>query len=660
MGIRIDQVNLNSFAKVFPLKSDVSNIVQENLTGSDSIEIVPIIDPVSNNTSSVTFNVKPATESTVGGVKEGENINISEDGTISVPTATEDTLGVVSVGSNLYLDGGHINVNIASAQQKGIVQVGDNIDVENGTISVPKASSDQLGLVKIGRNIKQNQDGTIYVDDIKWDDATETTKGVVQVGDNIDVTEGVISVPVASSSQKGVVQVGNNIQTSNGVISVATGSKSQKGALQVGNNIDVTDGVISVGSATKSQKGVVQVGNNIEVNNGTISVNVGSKTQKGVLGIGSNLKEENGNVNVGIASKTEKGILQVGQNLNISNGVISSDVNKDYVDQKAAESIQRDQELEASIARLNTKVEEHETKITSLTNSVKLLQQYQLTSSAIIEELETRITLLEKLVSQEVLSIRPLLDRSFFIGSVTLNGHGNPTKVTLPDATFTNTNYRVIITPNSASNGNLGEYWIEDKTTSSFTVVNTGRATMIRCDFLIMTAETFSKPYNASSFPYQKGTGQFNGSTGRQVTLGTAMPDANYVVMIMPCKKSTTNYGDLGEYWVSNKTTTGFKVFNSGADTVSSFDYIVIKTGTPTYNETTNPIIEGKSSFANAGKQVTFESGMTHTNYSVLITPSENPGGDLGEYWVENKSTNTFTVANTGSSTCKFDYIIVG
>lgn len=51
---------------------------------------------------------------------------------------------------------------------------------------------------------------------------------------------------------------------------------------------------------------------------------------------------------------------------------------------------------------------------------------------------------------------------------------------------------------------------------------------------------------------------------------------------------------------------------------------------------------------------------MTHTNYSVLITPSENPGGDLGEYWVENKSTNTFTVANTGSSTCKFDYIIVG
>jgi hypothetical protein len=60
--------------------------------------------------------------------------------------------------------------------------------------------------------------------------ATTSSKGVVQVGDNINVSSGTISVPEATTSAKGVVQVGNNINVSSGTISVpnadaATGTK---------------------------------------------------------------------------------------------------------------------------------------------------------------------------------------------------------------------------------------------------------------------------------------------------------------------------------------------------------------------------------------------------------------------------------------------------
>ena len=53
----------------------------------------------------------PATGSTTGTVKIGNNINVTGDGTISVPTATNTTLGVVKAGTNVTIDGsGAVNV----------------------------------------------------------------------------------------------------------------------------------------------------------------------------------------------------------------------------------------------------------------------------------------------------------------------------------------------------------------------------------------------------------------------------------------------------------------------------------------------------------------------------------------------------------------------
>ena len=64
----------------------------------------------------------------------------------------------------------------------------------------------------------------------------------------------------ATTGQKGIVQVGTNIDVAGGVISVATGSKTNLGVLSVGSNIDVTvGGEISVKSANTSQRGIVQL-----------------------------------------------------------------------------------------------------------------------------------------------------------------------------------------------------------------------------------------------------------------------------------------------------------------------------------------------------------------------------------------------------------------
>lgn len=82
----------------------------------------------------------------------------------------------------------------ASKTIKGLVQVGDGIDVNEGVISVPSATIP---------------------------DASKTVKGQVRIGDGIDVADGVISVPIASDTVAGSVKIGDGITIENGVISAA-------------------------------------------------------------------------------------------------------------------------------------------------------------------------------------------------------------------------------------------------------------------------------------------------------------------------------------------------------------------------------------------------------------------------------------------------------
>jgi len=67
-----------------------------------------------------------------------------------------------------------------------------------------------------------------------------------------------------------------------------------------------------------------------------------------------------------------------------------------------------------------------------------------------------------------------------------------------------------------------------------------------------------------------------------------------------------------------------------------------------------------ESSFAGAGSYRTvYISGFNSTNYGVSITPTSNPGGNIGEYYVT-KYSGYFEVRNSGTSQASFDAIVTG
>ena len=95
--------------------------------------------------SNINFKqVAKATDSTLGVVSAGNNIDIDTDGEISVPTATATELGVVKVpsASAVTLSSGDLDVQVASATELGVVKVDDTtIKVDsNGVLAAQIAS----------------------------------------------------------------------------------------------------------------------------------------------------------------------------------------------------------------------------------------------------------------------------------------------------------------------------------------------------------------------------------------------------------------------------------------------------------------------------------------------------------------------------------------
>lgn len=63
----------------------------------------------------------------------------------------------------------------------------------------------------------------------------------------------------------------------------------------------------------------------------------------------------------------------------------------------------------------------------------------------------------------------------------------------------------------------------------------------------------------------------------------------------------------------------------------------------------------GTDSFAGISASVTVTfSGRDTTDYHVSITPTESPGGNLGEVWVTVDDADNFTVYNSGTATTGF------
>ena len=155
------------------------------------------------------YTLPTASSSTLGGVKIGNNINISS-GTISVPTGSTSTAGVLSVGPNINI----VNGKISLTKDNITYALGYTPPTTDTKYTLPTASSSTLGGVKIGSNISISS-GTISVKT-----ATTSALGVVKIGSNISVSSGTISVPTATTSALGVVKIGSNISVSSGKISL--------------------------------------------------------------------------------------------------------------------------------------------------------------------------------------------------------------------------------------------------------------------------------------------------------------------------------------------------------------------------------------------------------------------------------------------------------
>ena len=273
----------------------------------------------------------PATTTTVGGVKVGDHFAIDGAGDLStnIPTATSSVKGLASVGSNIQLAANTIDIPVATNTTYGTFVTRQPyffIDDDFHTLYIHTCASPYFGnpegLIGYVRGVSG---ASMSIDwptstiscSYNFDDfsATASTSvlGKVQVGDNIDVTDGTISLPDPTDTVYGPIKAtgrsfkidsdgrlfwdtnywastsfGGHVRpdgvtikfsdVENAVIShdpadTPVATTTSKGIVQVGSGFNVSSGVLSVPDATTSTPGLVQVGSGLTLNNGEISLN---------------------------------------------------------------------------------------------------------------------------------------------------------------------------------------------------------------------------------------------------------------------------------------------------------------------------------------------------------------------------------------------------
>ena len=156
------------------------------LTKKDVTDVVDIPKP---------YDLPVASDKTLGGIKVGRNLEVSNDGTLdaldqtyTLPPATEKTLGGIIVGDNLTVDDkGRLS---ATGGEGGVVSFNGRTgrvdltteDVEAVQLIATKAS---LGVMMVGKGLTVQTDGSVDVDpsDLPVAD-NEGNLGVVKVAPN--------------------------------------------------------------------------------------------------------------------------------------------------------------------------------------------------------------------------------------------------------------------------------------------------------------------------------------------------------------------------------------------------------------------------------------------------------------------------------------------
>lgn len=232
-GLTIDNDGILAVDTDFPFDIPLAT---PSVTGI--VKIGANIAIAEDGTISVTtpYQLPVATAVTPGGVIIGAGVDVAEDGTISVntgtpyvlPNASETVLGGIKIGTGLEIDDEGITaVSTATNSTLGGVIVGENINLLDGVISVaapyvlPNAGTTIKGGVKVGNNLSIDEGGFLSA---TVGAASTTTVGgikglvdtVVVLGDRTDqwTDNGDFSVSVGAYA-------GNTLQ---GAYSVAIGS----------------------------------------------------------------------------------------------------------------------------------------------------------------------------------------------------------------------------------------------------------------------------------------------------------------------------------------------------------------------------------------------------------------------------------------------------
>jgi len=230
------------------------------------------------------YTLNPATANTLGGIKVGENLQITQDGVLSAT----DTIYELPRASSSVLGGVRIDNESIKMDEYGFIHV-DFTD-----LALPVATDNTLGIVRAGDNVTIDEDGYLSVDFPQSYTLPIATLsilgGVIPDGQTILINDrGVISVPFADDSSYGLVRPDNtSIVIENGVIStidssyeLPMASNNTLGGVMVDNEtitIDATGTISSVFSyelpmATESTLGGIIVdGETLQIDeNGVLS-----------------------------------------------------------------------------------------------------------------------------------------------------------------------------------------------------------------------------------------------------------------------------------------------------------------------------------------------------------------------------------------------------
>lgn len=184
--------------------------------------------------------------------RDGQDGKDGKDGAPGGVESINGLTGPILLGTNLSLDGNTINaaggtVDLSDydgpvrfkRNGKTVLSMLTEKDMGGGTDdsmvyiemdglggpvairSAPDGGSPDPSLVSIDGTVTPGPDMTAYVK--KTDYATGSQYGLVRIGSNISVSNGVISLPYASASSYGVMRAGSGLSASNGVISVQGG-----------------------------------------------------------------------------------------------------------------------------------------------------------------------------------------------------------------------------------------------------------------------------------------------------------------------------------------------------------------------------------------------------------------------------------------------------